>query len=99
MSACGVKKLKFNPRHCQLSTNINILEQSSPASIAILYPNKQFIFQQKGASCHRSWIVKQWFEGKTMTLLTCPVNSQKYLKNNEKPAPKTARNLKYNHFR
>lgn len=76
MSANGVGHLRFVEGIVNTDIYINILQNDLKPSINKLQTNEgEFIFQQDGASCHKSKKTIAWLARKHIPLLDWPANS------------------------
>lgn len=59
----------------KIITNHIILSEELIPSMERLFPNRNFIFQQHGASCHTAKLTKPWIENQNIAALYWPSSS------------------------
>lgn len=75
MSAGGMGSLKFIDGTVNADKYQQILENTLLPSITKLFPNRDCIYQQDGASCHTAKSTKKWFGDHNVRVLSWPASS------------------------
>lgn len=75
MSGKGVGKMEIIDGIVNANKYQQILNNSLIPSVEELYPGRDFIFQQDGASSHTAKSTKKWFEEHDMRVLAWPSSS------------------------
>lgn len=75
MSSKGVGRLEFIDGTINADRYRGILERNLLPSAAEQFGNRNFVFQQDGASCHTAKLTKKWFGDNDINVLSWPSSS------------------------